>query len=153
MTQSQTSSTKTYWPADCSPACIPLFRSIQALWIEFLFTGKERYAGLKGFREIVEVLGKNDVHIGYITEREIRCLLMFTAFGHQACFEQDQLEESAKDSFLPAGFPTAGHDQRRAGKPTKHVKPKKNASIWLKNHQTNQSARWQVIAQQAVVCK
>ncbi len=38
---------------------------------KFLFTGKENYAGLKGFREIVEVLHNNGIDIGFIKAREL----------------------------------------------------------------------------------
>lgn len=37
----------------------------------FLFTGKERYAGLKGFREIVGILGEKGIDIGHLEEREL----------------------------------------------------------------------------------
>lgn len=36
-----------------------------------LFTGKDHYAGLKGFREIVEHLKRNGIEIGHIEEREL----------------------------------------------------------------------------------
>ncbi|MFO8029988.1 MAG: hypothetical protein R6U28_09015 [Cyclonatronaceae bacterium] len=38
---------------------------------EFMFTGKHHYSGLKGFREIVEILESNDIDIGHIKEREL----------------------------------------------------------------------------------
>jgi L-lysine 2,3-aminomutase len=36
-----------------------------------LFTGKERYSGISGFREIVEILKANGINIGFIKEREL----------------------------------------------------------------------------------
>ena len=38
---------------------------------EFMFTGKQHYSGMKGFREIVEILEKNGIDIGHIKEREL----------------------------------------------------------------------------------
>ncbi|MBT3168421.1 MAG: hypothetical protein HN952_02590 [Candidatus Cloacimonetes bacterium] len=38
---------------------------------KFLFTGKEHYAGLSGFREIVEILHKSGINIGHIKAREL----------------------------------------------------------------------------------
>ncbi len=37
----------------------------------FLFTDKERFAGMRGFREIVDILEKNGILIGHIKEREL----------------------------------------------------------------------------------
>lgn len=37
----------------------------------FLFTDKDVYAGLDGFREIISVLERNGIHIGHIVEREL----------------------------------------------------------------------------------
>ncbi|TVQ15311.1 MAG: hypothetical protein EA364_02510 [Balneolaceae bacterium] len=38
---------------------------------EFMFTGKQHYSGMKGFREIVAVLEQNGIDIGHIREREL----------------------------------------------------------------------------------
>ena len=38
---------------------------------EFIFSDIEQYVGLKGFRDIVQLLGKNNIHIGHIEEREL----------------------------------------------------------------------------------
>jgi lysine 2,3-aminomutase len=38
---------------------------------EFMFTGKTQYSGLKGFREIVEILKKNGIEIGFLKQREL----------------------------------------------------------------------------------
>lgn len=38
---------------------------------KILFTSKNHYAGLKGFREIVSILEENGIHIGSIEEREL----------------------------------------------------------------------------------
>ncbi|MDP1622217.1 MAG: hypothetical protein Q8M08_07745 [Bacteroidales bacterium] len=42
-------------------------------WVadDLIFTGKERYEGLKGFREIVDFLLLNGIEIGFIEEREL----------------------------------------------------------------------------------
>ena len=37
----------------------------------FLFTEQNNYSGLKGFREVVEVLGKNGIDIGHVGDREL----------------------------------------------------------------------------------
>ena len=38
---------------------------------QFLFTEKEHYTGLSGFREVCEILSKNGISIGNIAEREL----------------------------------------------------------------------------------
>jgi len=38
---------------------------------EFHFDGRAQYSGLDGFREVVAVLAKNDIHIGHLREREL----------------------------------------------------------------------------------
>ncbi len=38
---------------------------------EFMFTGKQHYSGMKGFREIVAILESNGIDIGHIKEREL----------------------------------------------------------------------------------
>jgi len=38
---------------------------------EFIFTEKKHYTGLKGFREVVEILSKNGIEIGFKKEREL----------------------------------------------------------------------------------
>ena len=50
-------------------SCFPHHSGIMET-TEFLFTGKEHYAGLNGFREIVETLSKNGIDIGHIKARE-----------------------------------------------------------------------------------
>jgi len=36
-----------------------------------LFNDNHKYIGIKGFREIIEILERNNIHIGYIEEREL----------------------------------------------------------------------------------
>ncbi len=38
---------------------------------KFMFTTKNKYIGLQGFREIVETLSQNGIEIGYVKEREL----------------------------------------------------------------------------------
>ena len=38
---------------------------------EFMFTGKQHYSGMKGFREIVAILEENGIDIGFVKEREL----------------------------------------------------------------------------------
>ncbi len=38
---------------------------------EFMFTGKQHYSGMKGFREIVAILEAHGIDIGHIKEREL----------------------------------------------------------------------------------
>ncbi len=51
-------------------SCYPEYSGIMES-ASFLFTEKERYAGLRGFKEIVGVLQKNGIEIGHIKEREL----------------------------------------------------------------------------------
>ena len=38
---------------------------------KFMFTTKNKYVGLNGFREIIEILSENGIEIGFIKEREL----------------------------------------------------------------------------------
>lgn len=74
---------------------------------EFLFTGKNRYSGLKGFREIVEILQKNGIEIGFIKERELFIeVYRFLATKH--VLNTINWKKFAKDSVFQLVFPQPG---------------------------------------------
>ncbi len=72
-----------------------------------LFKTKERYAGLKGFREIVSILKENGIDIGYITERELFIkIYRFMATRHVLnSIDWDNFEN---DSIFQLVFPQPG---------------------------------------------
>lgn len=72
-----------------------------------LFTGKDHYSGLKGFREIVEQLQKNGIEIGYIKERELFIeVYRFLATKHVLnAIDWNNFE---KDSIFQLVFPQPG---------------------------------------------
>ena len=50
---------------------------------EFMFTERKRYAGIKGFRSIVDILDEKGIHIGHLEERELFIrVYRFMATGH-----------------------------------------------------------------------
>lgn len=51
-------------------ACYPRHSGIMET-APFIFTGKQRYSGKSGFREIVEILRNQGIEIGHIEEREL----------------------------------------------------------------------------------
>ncbi|MDA3943015.1 MAG: hypothetical protein PF694_05685 [Bacteroidetes bacterium] len=74
---------------------------------EFFFTGKERYSGLKGFREIVQILNDNGVDIGHIAERELFInVYRFLATKH--VLNKINWKNFAKDSLFQLVFPQPG---------------------------------------------
>ncbi len=74
---------------------------------DFLFTGKERYSGMQGFREIVEILEKNDVHIGHIKERE--CFVdVYRFLATKHVLNKINWKKFAKDSLFQLVFPQPG---------------------------------------------
>jgi len=74
---------------------------------EFMFTGKERYSGLKGFREIVAVLNQNGIDIGYIEQRELFInVYRFLATKH--VLNKINWKNFAKDSLFQLVFPQPG---------------------------------------------
>jgi len=74
---------------------------------EFIFTGKEKYSGLKGFREIVENLNKNGIDIGHIEERELFInVYRFLATKH--VLNKINWKNFAKDSLFQLVFPQPG---------------------------------------------
>lgn len=70
----------------------------------FMFTGKDYYAGLKGFREIVGILEKNGIQIGHIQERELFVeVYRFMATKH--VLNSINWKSFAKDSMFQLVFP------------------------------------------------
>ncbi len=87
-------------------SCYPQYSGIMES-APFLFTGKERYAGLQGFREIVEVLEKNGIEIGFIRERELFIeVYRFLATKH--VLNKIDWNDFAKDSLFQLVFPQPG---------------------------------------------
>lgn len=103
-------------------------------WAEFLFTGKERYAGLKGFREIVEILEKNDIHIGYIAERELFIdVYRFLATKH--VLNKINWKNFAKDSLFQLVFPQPGMIKDELVKAYKACKTEEERQHLVKEYQ------------------
>ncbi len=74
---------------------------------EFLFTEKEQYIGKKGFKEIVEILQKNGIEIGFIKERELFIdVYRFMATKH--VLNTINWKNFAKDSVFQLVFPQPG---------------------------------------------
>jgi L-lysine 2,3-aminomutase len=74
---------------------------------EFLFTDKKNYAGLDGFREIVGVLNKNGIDIGFIKERELFIeVYRFLATNH--VLNTINWKNFARDSVFQLVFPQPG---------------------------------------------
>ena len=83
----------------CYPQHSGFFRTDKVL-----FTGKTYYSGLKGFREIIEVLEKNGIDIGYIKEREFFIeVYRFLATKH--ALNMINWEKYQKDSIFQLVFP------------------------------------------------
>ncbi len=73
----------------------------------FMFTGKEHYSGLKGFREIVDILGSNGIDIGYLRERELFIdVYRFLATKH--VLNKINWSDFEKDSLFKLVFPQPG---------------------------------------------
>jgi lysine 2,3-aminomutase len=74
---------------------------------EPLFTEKERYAGLRGFREILDILGKNGIQLSDITERELFIdVYRFMATKH--VLNSINWDKFEKDSLFQLVFPQPG---------------------------------------------
>ena len=74
---------------------------------EFLFTGKQRYSGLEGFKEIVEILERNGIDIGHIKERELFIdVYRFLATKH--VLNKINWQNFEKDSLFQLVFPQPG---------------------------------------------
>jgi L-lysine 2,3-aminomutase len=72
-----------------------------------IFKGKERYAGLSGFRQILEQLQENGIEIGHIKERELFIeVYRFLATKH--VLNLINWEKFEKDSLFQLVFPQPG---------------------------------------------
>ena len=73
----------------------------------FLFEGKNHYAGLTGFREIVGILQKNGIEIGYIKERE--CFIEIYRFlATKHVLNSINWQDFTNDSIFQLVFPQPG---------------------------------------------
>lgn len=87
-------------------AAYPLYSGLREE-AEFLFNDKKQYYGLKGFREIVEILEKNDIHIGHLEERELFIrIYRFMATKH--VLNTINWSNFEKDSVFQLVFPQPG---------------------------------------------
>lgn len=74
---------------------------------KFIFEGKNQYSGLKGFKEIVEILQKNGIEIGFIKERELFIdVYRFLATKH--VLNAINWKAFAKDPIFQLVFPQPG---------------------------------------------
>lgn len=74
---------------------------------KILFTGKNYYSGLEGFREIIEILNKNGIDIGHIKEREFFIeVYRFLATKH--ALNMISWDAYEKDSIFQLVFPQPG---------------------------------------------
>jgi L-lysine 2,3-aminomutase len=74
---------------------------------QLMFNDKEHYSGLKGFREIVNILNKNNVDIGHIEERELFIkIYRFLATKH--VLNTINWGDFEKDSIFQLVFPQPG---------------------------------------------
>ena len=74
---------------------------------DFIFTGKEKYSGLNGFRDIVAILNKNGVDIGHIEERELFInVYRFLATKH--VLNKINWRDFVEDSLFQLVFPQPG---------------------------------------------
>jgi L-lysine 2,3-aminomutase len=74
---------------------------------KFLFSGKNHYEGLRGFREIVNVLSENGINIGHIEERELFInIYRFMATKH--VLNTINWKNFEKDSVFQLVFPQPG---------------------------------------------
>lgn len=74
---------------------------------KFLFNDKIQYVGLNGFREIVEILGKNGIELGDIRERELFIeVYRFMATRH--VLNTINWSDFEKDSVFQLVFPQPG---------------------------------------------
>lgn len=71
---------------------------------KFMFTDKHHYGGLKGFREITEILNKNGIDIGYIEEREL-FIKTYRFLATKHVLNSINWNSFAKDSLFQLVFP------------------------------------------------
>jgi lysine 2,3-aminomutase len=73
----------------------------------FLFTGKERYEGLKGFREIVGILQQNSIQIGFLQEREL-FIKVYRFLATKHVLNSINWNDFREDSLFQLVFPQPG---------------------------------------------
>lgn len=74
---------------------------------EFLFNEKKHYSGLKGFREIVDILRKNKIEIGHIEEREL-FIRVYRFMATKHVLNTINWSNFSKDSVFQLVFPQPG---------------------------------------------
>ncbi len=74
---------------------------------EFLFKRKNHYAGLNGFREIVEILQKNGIEIGYLEEREL-FIKVYRFLATKHVLNSINWQDFNNDSIFQLVFPQPG---------------------------------------------
>jgi len=74
---------------------------------EFLFEGKNHYAGLRGFNDIVETLQKNGIEIGHIKDRE--CFVeVYRFLATKHVLNSINWQDFTNDSIFQLVFPQPG---------------------------------------------
>ncbi len=100
-----------------------------------LFNDKHKYIGLKGFREIVEILEKNNIHIGYIEERELFIdVYRFMATKH--VLNSINWDNFEKDSIFQLVFPQPGMINAETVKRYIEAKDETEKQLVVEDHRT-----------------
>ena len=86
-------------------ACYPQHSSLKRS--EFLFNEKDHYSGLRGFREILGVLERNGIDIGYQKEREF-FLEVYRFLATKHSLNAIDWSNFEKDSMFQLIFPQPG---------------------------------------------
>jgi len=73
----------------------------------FMFTTKDHYSGLKGFREIIEVLNTHGIDIGFIQEREL-FILVYRFLATKFVLNAINWQNFENDSLFHLVFPQPG---------------------------------------------
>ena len=74
---------------------------------DFMFTTKNHYSGLNGFREIIKVLNKHDIDIGFIQEREL-FILVYRFLATKFVLNAINWQNFENDSLFQLVFPQPG---------------------------------------------
>ena len=74
---------------------------------EFMFNTRSHYTGLEGFREIVEILNKHGVDIGFIQEREL-FILIYRFLATKFVLNSINWQNFENDSLFHLVFPQPG---------------------------------------------
>ncbi len=114
-------------------ACYPEYSGIMES-TPFMFTEKERFAGLRGFREIVGILQKNGIEIGYIRERELFIeVYRFLATKH--VLNKINWNDFEKDSLFQLVIPQPGMIQGEVVQAYKEAKTEEERKQIVKEYQ------------------